>query len=245
MNDWCVGLTGDEFDLEELPKLFSTSKVEIVEDNGSYSLQSRDFDSLTDPHEVRLRAIDLIDRVNGAARLAFPGFKPVSISYVQRQEDEHIEISVWSESSAVSRAKATVVVKSATGAPKEVQSRPLDSWLQLSTNNKSVEKLLRLLSHGALDWDRLHKLLEVVQEGGGASIIGSGDVTKAELGRFTQTANSFGALTYNARHAHEKVPPPPKPMALEEARALILRLARCWLKRIGEQEGEDPRNSPD
>jgi hypothetical protein len=237
MNDWRVGLTGDEFDLEELPNLFGTSKVEVVGDNGSYSLQSRDFDSLTDPQEVRLRAIDFIDRVNGAARLAFPGFKPVSVSYVQREEGEAIQVSVWGESSGVGRDKATAVVRSATAAPREVQPRPLDSWLQVSTINRDVEKLLRLLGHDPLDWDRLHKVLEVVQEGGGAALIGTGEFPKAEVGRFTQTANSYQALGNAARHAHEKIPPPPKPMTLEEARALILRLGRRWVQNVAEQHG--------
>ena len=46
MNRWRVALVGEAFDLEELPKLFETEDARVIEEDGTYFLESSTFEPL-------------------------------------------------------------------------------------------------------------------------------------------------------------------------------------------------------
>ena len=72
-------------------------------------------------------------------------------------------------------------------------------------------------------------MFEIVQSDVGGKIIKAGWATKAEVERFTHTADSAVAVGDDARHGHEKFQPPKKPMSLADAKDLITRILKSWL----------------
>ncbi len=228
---WHVALVGNQFDLEELPKLFRAPEAAVVVDDGGFFLKSSTFEEFDSAAEVRSEAAELLVRINGAARLAFPSFEPVSVGHVYRKNEAGKEIYVYEEASVRSREKATAVIVSGTGERKEVEPAALDAWVACAKRDRVVNKVLRLLASRDIGWDELYKVLEVVEDDAASDLIGSTQIPKSEISRFTQTANSYLALGDAARHAHEKVRPPPNPMTLNEAKNLILSLARAWVQR--------------
>jgi hypothetical protein len=63
----------------------------------------------------------------------------------------------------------------------------------------------------------------------GPAMYADGTVSRADVGRFTHTAQSPTALGDAARHGTEKTTPPVRPMPFDEARTLINRILRIWL----------------
>ncbi len=230
MTAWRVALVGHHFDLEELPKLFRAPEAAVFVEDGRFFLESSTFEEFDSAAEVISEAAELLVRINGAARLAFPSFEPVSVGHVYRENEAGKEIYVYEEALVRSREKASVVVSS-TGEPKEVEPAPLDPWIACAKRDRAVNKVLRLLALPNVGWHELYKILEVVEDEGASDLIGGPQIPKSEISRFTQTANSYLALGDAARHARERVPPPPNPMTPDNARDLILRLARLWVQR--------------
>ena len=68
MPKWLVRLKGERFDLEDFPKLLRSPEVRVVEENGSFYLESSEFNSLTLAEEVRERGRALIKLINGVSK---------------------------------------------------------------------------------------------------------------------------------------------------------------------------------
>jgi hypothetical protein len=81
------------------------------------------------------------------------------------------------------------------------------------------------------DWINLYKVYEVVRDdvGGKHVLVRNGWATADDIRRFTETAQSPQLLGDAARHAGRKRPPPPDPMTLDGAKALIGAMVRSWV----------------
>ena len=88
MPNWLVQLTGEKFDLEDLPNCFTAPELKVVEEFDSYYLKSELFDLLQDANEVRVLAEELRDRMVGAAKLARSNFQSVDLGAVIRREED-------------------------------------------------------------------------------------------------------------------------------------------------------------
>ncbi len=79
MSEWLVQLTGKEFELETVSRLFNLPELRIIKEGRDYFLQSEDFRPLSDAHDVYKCAQKMLPFINGAARLHSVGFKQIGI----------------------------------------------------------------------------------------------------------------------------------------------------------------------
>jgi hypothetical protein len=77
------------------------------------------------------------------------------------------------------------------------------------------------------DWVNLYKVFEIVQQR--VDIKENGWASDNEITRFARTANHPEAAGEGARHGRSNKEPPPKPMSLAEADALVERIVIAWL----------------
>ena len=64
MEKWKVQLEGQDYDLQYISKKINSSILTIIRDNNQYYLKSDSFNQLTDDNEVRLKASELIEKIN-------------------------------------------------------------------------------------------------------------------------------------------------------------------------------------
>ena len=227
---WRVQLTGEHFDLEELPKLFDHPLCSVLEAGGTFFLQSTEFESCQSAGPVREKAISLVASMNGAALLAIGNFRPVGVGGVHEETVGGRSITVFATDAIELRSKvgAVIVGSNQSTAPPR-QPAATSDWMRLSTTKPAVQRVLRLLSTRAPSWSDLYKTMEILEANGGHGLLPQLGISKRELSRFTQTANSMHAIGDHARHAKESLPAPTKPMSLHEASKLIVRWVRAWL----------------
>jgi len=225
MPKWLVRLKGERFDLEDFPKLLRLSKVKVVEEDGSFYLESSEFNSLTSAEEVRERGKALIKIINGVTKFNRDNFLGISEDAIIRVEDDGKRYGyLFLESSVKIRTKvsAQLTVIAADGSEKVVtQPSALESLLEVAQKHNVVAKALSFYQDGT--WNSLYKAYETIEGDVGGKIIKNGWVVKSDISRFTQTAQSY-------RHAaSKKYKPPAQPMTLLEAGALIKTILSRWI----------------
>ncbi len=224
MPSWLVKLTGVHIDLQALAELFRTGDPKVTKEEESYYLRWSPFDNLSSPDQVRACAADLLWRVSALERVRCGDSFPVAADEVFLEEADgsrrdflHNGLTVTFD---VRQQHLPISVSDA-----EMFSR----WLTVSTEDTKVEKALRIFLGRAGDWRDLTNILEVVLSDVGGRIWTDGWVSKAEVNRLTQTANSATALGDDARHGDDRVPPPASAMTHQEAHELIRSILQCWL----------------
>jgi len=234
MAKWLVRLKGKKFDLEDLPRLLHSPELAVSEKNGFYYLQSSEFESLTSSDEVRKRGIDLIDKLNGAAKLHRDNFQDVSEDVITRVEDDgRRNHYVCLEGTLTGRGKlrANATVISPDGTEKKVdQPTNIATWIDIAKKYKPVADALHFSRQHS--WGTLYKVYEIIRDdvGGENAIIEKHRVSRGKLKRFTQTAQSREALGDYARHASKKYKPPAQPMSFSEAKSLIKDMLINWMQ---------------
>ncbi len=228
---WRVVLTGHPFDIETLQEQFPKGDPRVVQDGDRYCLESADFDSLApDCVALMARAKALLAQMNGAARLVHPSLQGVEAGRIVGPDaHEHVVVEVGS---IVGRGKVSVVGVRTDAGPIPPPPPPAGQVaLEAATGNADAGAALRLLGIGPLDWVNLYRILDCVRNavGGLEGIVSRGLSTRAELNRFTGTANSQKAIGDDARHGPGREEPPKNPMTVNEARDLICRVVRGWL----------------
>ena len=230
MPKWLVRLKGERFDLEDFPKLLCSPEVRVVEENGSFYLESSEFNSLTLAEEVRERGRALIKLINGVAKFNRNNFLDISEDGVTRLEDDGKRHSyVFLEGTAKIRTKvsAQLTVIAADGSEKvSTQPSALESLLEVAQKYNVVADALSFYREDT--WSSLYKAYEIIRDDVGDKIIKNG-WSVSDISRFTQTAQSRAALGDSARHASKKYKPPAQPTTLLEARALIKAILSRWV----------------
>jgi hypothetical protein len=232
MARWQVEITGDRFDLEDLPGLFTNPAFRVVEVDGSYFLEASAFEALGTGPEVHAAARRLVTRINGIARLRNASFRAVEIgAHVKEDPDDGDprQHAVILASAVEVRAKVgAVIVKTGEQEPRPPPpgSQPTDRWQQAAASDPDVQEVIALWS-GPHDWVHLYKMYEIVRNR--ADIVQAGWATSRELTLFKRTANHQDAAGAEARHARQHQQPPAVPMPLHQAEDLIGRILRSWL----------------
>jgi hypothetical protein len=229
MARWQVQLSGEPIDLEELPRLFDQAPARVREDQGGYVLESEAFESLPTATEVRERAAAILPMINGAARLHYSGFHPAALGAVFECTATGRSVSVFPGSAEIRIKASAVLVKTAGTAPLPPPPATSNKWLARALTDEPIRHVLTLLGKQPCSWHDLYKLMEVLQANGGDELLDATGISRNQLNRFTQTANSVHAIGDDARHAQDSIPAPKKPMSLSDARQLIYRWARAWL----------------
>ena len=146
MPKWLIRLKGERFNLEDFPKLLCSPEVRVVEENGSFYLESSEFNSLTLAEEVRERGRALIKLINGVSKFNRNNFLDISEDGVTRLEDDGKRHSyVFLEGTAKIRTKvsAQLTVIAADGSEKvSTQPSTLESLLEVAQKYNVVADAL-------------------------------------------------------------------------------------------------------
>jgi len=233
MPKWLVRLKGERFDLEDFPKLLRSPEIKVVEENGSFYLESSEFNSLTLAEEVRERGRALIKLINGVSKFNRDNFLGISEDAITRVEDDgkrHHYLFLEGTATIRTKVSAQSTVIAADGSEKvATQPSALESLLEVAQKHNVVADALSFYRDDT--WISFYKAYEIIRDdvGGKHQIIKNGLSVDSDINRFKQTAQSRAALGDSARHASKKYTPPAKPMTLLEARALIKTILSRWV----------------
>lgn len=224
MPAWRVEILGVESALKAICSELTTPKSKLVEENGSFWLQSTDFDSLDDPVEIRSRAHDIVEVINGALRIRMP-----NVGAITAGDPARIDTSGRTEQfGAVSlRIHYTVAVSDVDS---ESAWTGFRSAISMSEHDEQVSQVLQLLSHEGTFAD-LYSAYEIIRASVGEStMVAEGWAQRTTLKRFTMTANNPEAGGIGVRHPLKgKRPVTKDPMSLAAANVLLRELADRWL----------------
>ena len=227
MPKWLVRLKGERFDLEDFPKLLRSPEVRVVEENGSFYLESSEFNSMTSSEEVRERGRALINLINVVAKFNRDNFMGISEDAIIRVEDDgkrHGYIFLEEAITIRTKVSAQLTVIAADGSEKvATQPSALESLLEVTQKHNVVAKALSFYRDDT--WNSLYNAYETIRDdvGGKQQIIKNGWAINSDINRFTQTAQPY-------RHAvSKKYKPPAQPMTLLEARVLIKTIISRWI----------------
>lgn len=230
MTEWRANLKGQAADLYELLALFRSPDLNIVQDEQGYWLRSSTFTALTEAEDVLRQAREVIQYVNGAAKVYLPSYQPVEVGGIMRIDDQGRKHQYIFASSLVSRSVVGRPTLSIDGVP---ASLPPSSEPELASlyaqKDERAAKALRIFSREHT-WDNLYRVFEVVQSDVGDMMFDLAWVSKKEVVRFKRTANSAGALGDEARHGVEYTQPPTNPMNRTEAVEFVRELLATWLR---------------
>lgn len=224
-------LMGETFDLETLHELFGVGEPRIVVDADSYYIASVDFDSFGADHSGLLDHADqLVRQLNGAATIASSQHKATRTDGTIIDPDGHQHAVIMAGTIGVRSKLFTPAVGGATSSrpPKSV-GRVL---IETASKNASAAAVLRRFGSGDLDFVNLYRILDDIRDacGGLDQIVARGLATRAEIHRFTATANHPQVLGDQSRHGGAGGPvPKTAPMTEAEARSFIRGVAQAWL----------------
>lgn len=200
--------------------------------SNAYSFNSLYFNGQRDPEVIWQQAYELVNIFNGASEL---------LSFKARKQT--IREIYFLDKPVRRRQQARVIAL--LGRPrmhqhrweeqlgKALQMSPRLGLLVLATENEDIYMMLKYLEFEA-SWSNYYKLLETMETHAklkGREIPG----TKAERGRFTNNANNFSLVGYDARHGLKALSERQNTetaMSLEEAHAFITDRCKGYLNTV-------------
>lgn len=214
MPEWLARLSGDADDLRLLSEHLLSNDPSVKEEEDAYWLRYSVFDSLTEPTDVYESVIKLLREIRGVAMLLSGGALEV-------------EVVSLAQENYVGPRPQYVFSKGIPSAERfGMSTTTFTQMIAIAERNPSIAKALGYYQRG--DWFNLYKAWEAVREGtNGRS---NGWTSDKVRNRFTNTVNNPEAIGDDARHGVRTGEPPPKPMAIEEAREYVGRLIRTWIK---------------
>jgi hypothetical protein len=233
--EWQVLLTGDDHDLEELPKSFGGPDLMIEKGEDGFTLKWRGMEDLTEVSAVRDKAHEIIGLLDGAARIVLGTRAPIGFGGVAliRPDGSKVHEVSGSATTHTGARVSSVTLRHADGTEEVLHlADPVAEWVRIGLRDKVAADVLHLVALKPLDWVNLYRILEIIGQdvGGRHGISGYRWTTKAALDRFRHTANSRTAIGDEARHGKEHTQPPSDPMALAEARSLIETVLHNWMR---------------
>lgn len=239
---WALKLNGHAADLAAWRRSLENSfdpRIELVERPGSdaeHVLRALAFDGLQSAAEVRNVGRRLIERLNGALRLA-QAEEPVQAGEVLKfRSDGLIDRTILAEAGSIRlrgvMLHATAVTLGSDGkplAPPPPQPSGVQRWATAAEQDDDIADLLMHFGRADGDWYEIYKTLEVAKRvgnrhGGYKALLGA-EAKNVETMR--QTANVF-------RHARGGTSgsPPPKPTTFTDAGPLLAWVVRVVLNAV-------------
>ena len=227
INDWSVRLAGEQSTMKAMADIFRGPGAHVaIEEDGRYHLKSTSFLQFTDAVDVQNTAALLLHRMCALLNLYGAFLGEVWAENAQWIDSEGQRGGIGT----TVRLRGTVVSREAVEMQMvTIRSSALatdgERLLILGQRHRAVEGFLTLVGWEPLGWINLYMLYEILLDecGGTQGIVDRGWATRHELRSFSQTANGY-------RHAGYKAKPPPRPLDLRAAQALIRRLATLWLQ---------------
>lgn len=228
MSDWQIHIEGGEEEIRVLDALLTAEQFRIDKPGERNLLTLPDVPVDAGSEAIKAAADQLVDVVNGAARLYYPKFEGVSYVSVTRLREDGTR-----EGFGYLTAEVGDNVFTALGSG----DKTLSDWIEIGLSDNDVARAFFL--YGSLDssWKNLYMVIEVIEDdlGGESELIDAGMASAADIKQLKHTANSYRALGREARHATLATEPPKSPMTLEEAKGVIRELLRAWVQSKGKK----------
>jgi hypothetical protein len=225
--EWYVQILGDNSDLQELSKSLNSPELCISQEDQKYVLKSSNFDQLKNAADVRKRAEEILSLLNGTTKLALGTQQKLTIDAVVEMRDDGKKVTVLFLSDTLPVGSITSTsTKTDNGKVQENHpADPIPNWIRTAQTDKNVAEIFQVLGTSVLNWINLYRVYEIIKSdvGGIDTIVDNGWTTKGQIDLFKQTAQPY-------RHGKLKGTPPKKPMTLSEAKSLIKRILRSWLR---------------
>jgi hypothetical protein len=188
-------------------------------------IRSIEFAGATTGEEVKDRAVFMIEAINGAMNLLTGGGRIDFDGVIEVQPDGKLNYFLFPEPIvARSRVHAAALEHGGTSAPPAPS--PAQRWYKSGTTDRVVADMLVRFGKQT-SWYDLYKTYECVRRlyGGEQKLMSRPWASKAEVERFTRTAD------YYHRHAYDPAKQPPKnPMSIRDAAEIIRGLVGQTLK---------------
>lgn len=223
---WKIQLSGERFDLERLAEVFTEKRLRIAQEQDKFYLLSTNFAPEADARDIDNQANALLLILNGASRLALRGRTPIGNGGPERIRDD------GSRETFCMLREGLLIRDFAQHDDNSSPADPVPAWFELGLSDPSVARSLRLHGRWPQDWANLYRIFEIIEtDVGTKTILQNGWATKSAIKNFARTAchPDPTAAGDDARHGATNDQPPPNPMALSEARALIELLLHRWL----------------
>jgi len=221
MTEWFVELQASEKDLRFLMSSLGSADLSIFQEAGSTFLRAPGFLSRMSDAEARDIATGLLETINGAAKVLNPSYDGVFLKAIGFR-DEQREI----KRHYILHAQAGRYVLHASGK----NDPTLPELVELTTTIPAISKALTLYGSMVHNWKNPYMVMEVIEEdhGGESAFISSYPELTQRWKLCKRTANSFGAIGREARHAKD-FEAPSNAMQLEEAQELVRQVLFHWL----------------
>jgi hypothetical protein len=242
MVKWSVKLEGKDYDLQYLEKKFNSPILTIIKDNNAYYLKSDSFEVLEDDFEVRLKASELIEKINMILKFDL-GVYSLKIGEIARIDGKK-------SNKRSSSLKCIMRILDS-----ERIDVDYDSLIKCIYKNEKVEDAIIFYFLDS-NWINLYKVWETIvydigcakmgKEGRYRKIVehGTDEIIKnlewakeKEINLFGCTAHNRKGAGLDAHHAVEeginphckKILSSTKPMPLGVAQKLIKRILNNWI----------------
>jgi hypothetical protein len=234
MTPWIIELHGERFDLQELLRLNSIPNLQIEEKNGRFYLRAAEFNSYSNASDVLNRGIEILRVINGIAQIEIQNWENVEAIDVARDEADGTRTQFLFPLPIRARSRVSTnltVIKADGTIDSSNQKTTMESFFEISRKDTNVERVLRIYGSREHSWSNLCIIYEIIESdvGGKRVIVNNDWSSSSRIGKFKQTANSLTAVGDDARHGKESKDPPPSPMSLSEAEALVESMIRQWI----------------
>jgi hypothetical protein len=230
---WAVEISGNKIDLNDLRQSLPAGGEPWVEDYSDPEkgdvllLRSENWKEVEHARTVVEMARVLIRRLNAVQLLAHDDAEPVSFAHILKfradgSRDSFILTGTAAFRLGNVRARGAGAAVNSKGVQ---QPSSVQRWLARSASDSLFAELLDYIAR-ADDWFELYKATEVVE----SLIAGKNEAEKLrKLGTY---AKNWKLLTHTAnsiyRHAASRFAPPAQPMALGEAKSLLVEVVRTF-----------------
>lgn len=222
MAHWLIELEGTEEDLQLLARFLSTDKLQMVQEDDAIMLKVPSLGQEDQPATIFDDVKDLLESINGAAKVFYPKFMGISFNKIIAVDD--------------GGKQTTHVLLTAPQSDyqffafKQNDDR-LSRWIDASLQDEMIARAFSIYGSLEHNWKNLYMVVEVIEEdlGGEGSLIKSGITSRNKLKRFKSTADNYLVVGKEARHASTKWDSPSKPMNINEGREYVGNLLRSWL----------------
>lgn len=234
MAEWLVQLMGDKVDLQRLSQVFKDDPT-ISEEDKDYFLKAHEFDLIQEPSDVHARAKQIIRIIDYIAYLFYRDTDPITIGKIIKVNNNgECQEYVFAEAHLIEGPDKVFATGTLIGADRvEITPSgklPIIKAFNAANSNGDIDDALRFYCRG--DWIDLYKSYEIIRDniGNDEQVISKHWITRSQLKRFSQTAQSREALGDSARHAAKKFKSPPNSMSIYEARVVIGNLFQKWIE---------------
>lgn len=230
MSRWRVELEGEQFDLEDLPRLLTGDDAQVIQDGDVYYLEAAEFEGVDDSGAVHAKALELVQLVNGVGKLHSSSFHDVAVARVVELAEDGTVISknvFVSVGAAIGRSKVSAVaVLVGDEQPEEPApgSRESDEWMRAALAMREKQRALALWG-GPHDPLNLWKVWEIMRDHSGLAI------DSDDRRRFKPALNERTIAGEDARHEKPWHKVEPDTMMRAEAEAFLGDLLKRWLSK--------------